>query len=74
MKINAVKLKDWIDSEFKSYSTPPVQQKEEIAQELGIGVATLYRWLKEDNRHIEAVGSGDDGYLIVWKMDRVVTP
>ncbi|MEL7309553.1 MAG: helix-turn-helix domain-containing protein [Pseudomonadota bacterium] len=64
MQANLIPLSKWIESQFKSYSTPPRQQKEEIASELGIGVATVYRWLKEGNRYIEETGadiSGENG-------------
>ncbi len=74
LKTELVRLASWIDDQYKSYpSIPPRQQKEEVAHELECGVATLYRWLKEDSTYIEQVGPsicGDDGGIIVWQVKR----
>ncbi|CAL9957171.1 hypothetical protein VPH219E481_0024 [Vibrio phage 219E48-1] len=75
MNINAVTLKSWIDQQYKSYDTPPVQQKEEVAFELNVGVATIYRWLKAGNVYIQELGpdaSGENGPVFIWKMEKVV--
>ena len=70
MYVNLIPLSKWIESQFKSYpNTPPVEQKKETAQELGVGVATIYRWLKDGNRYVELVGSDDDTALVIWKME-----
>ena len=76
MKPNLVTLKQWIDTQYKSYPhTPPKQRKEEVAHDLGCGVATIYRWLKQGNVYIEYVGAsicGDDSGVIVWKMEKSI--
>ena len=73
MYVDLIPLSRWIEIQFKSYpDTPPVEQKKETAHELGVGVATIYRWLKEGNRYVELIGSDDDTALMVWKMEKKV--
>lgn len=74
MNVNLIPLKTWIEQQYKSYpETSPKQQKEEEAENLGVGVATIYRWLKAGNVYIEEVGasiSGDDAGVIIWKLEK----
>lgn len=75
MKPELISLKEWIDEQNRSYDKPPVQQKEEAAYILGVGVATVYRWLKAGNVYIEETGrdhTGEAGPLFVWKMEKMV--
>lgn len=73
MNVDLIPLSSWIEKQFKDYqNTPPVRQKEEVANDLGVGVSTIYRWLKEGNRYIQLVGSDDDVGLIVWTMENKV--
>ncbi len=76
MKPNLISLKSWIEDQYRGYSSiPPKQQKEETAHELGCGIATLYRWLKSGNVYIEVVEAsiaGDDGGVIIWKMEKSI--
>lgn len=75
MKPELISLKDWIEGQNRSYDKPPVQQKEEAAHLLDVGVATIYRWLKAGNVYIEetdADHSGEGGPLFVWKMEKMV--
>lgn len=73
MYVDLIPLRDWIKSQFSSYPhVSPVTQKEETAVELGVGVATIYRWLKEGNRYVQLVGCEDDTALVVWKMEGMV--
>ena len=77
MVINAVTLKSWIESQYKSYpQISEAQRKEETAHELGVGVATIYRWLRDGNVYVELIGSnsGDDSAINVWKLDRMIEP
>lgn len=73
-KIEAVSLKSWIENQYKSYpNISPRQQKEEVAHELKVGVATIYRWLKDGNIYIEDLGSDDTGgALSIWKMEKTI--
>ena len=76
MVINAISLSDWLKKEYKDYpSMSPVEQKEEAAETLNIGLATLYRWLKAGSVYIQQVSTtdcGDDSRLVVWKMEKSV--
>ena len=75
MHVNLIPLNAWINTQFKSYpDTSPVEQKKETASDFGVGVATIYRWLKEGNRYVQLVGSDDDTSLIVWKMEGLIEP
>lgn len=71
MHVNLVSLKQWIECQYKSYPDASGKtQKEEVAHELGVGVATVYRWLKSGNVFIEDCGSDDTGgALIIWKIE-----
>lgn len=67
-------LSTWIEQQYKSYpSYSPKERKDEAAQTLNVGVATIYRWLKAGNVFIEETGpsmSGDDHGVVVWKMEK----
>ena len=69
-------LSSWIKSEYKAYpSMSPLEIKEDVASTLQCGIATLYRWLKEENVYIECVGAsiaGDDNGLIIWKLQKQI--
>ena len=72
MKAELVSLKSWTDG----MSGTPKQQKEEAASILEIGVATIYRWIKEGNVFLEESGpsmSGDDGCILIWEMKKLVS-
>lgn len=71
MKTNLISLKSWMTDNCGS--DPTLKQKEEAAFILGVGIATIYRWLKEGNRYIEDLGSDDcGGSLMIWKMEKLV--
>lgn len=73
MKIDSVSLKHWINTRCGNGS--PKDQKEEAAFILGVGVATVYRWLKAGNVYLEDSGpsmSGDDGSILIWEMKKLV--
>jgi hypothetical protein len=69
-------LKSWIEHNYRPYpSMTELEIKNEVAETLQCGIATLYRWLKDGNVYIEDVGAsiaGDDGGIIVWKMQKSV--
>ena len=70
MKAELVSLKSWTDG----MNGTPKQQKEEAASILEIGVATIYRWIKEGNVFVEehAALSDDYGYTYVWEMKKSI--
>ena len=75
--LNSTKsLKSWIESNYRNYpSMTELEIKNEVAETLQCGIATLYRWLKEENVYIEDVGAsiaGDDGGVIIWKMQKSI--
>jgi len=73
MKIDSISLKHFIESRCGAGS--PKDQKEEAAFILGVGVSTIYRWVKAGNVFIEDAGpsmSGDDGCVIIWEMKKLV--
>lgn len=73
MRTDLVSLKTWIEGNCSHSGT--IKQKDEAAFLLGVGVATIYRWLKAGNVFIEETGvdmSGEGGPLFVWKMEKVV--
>ena len=76
MNTNMMSLSQFVSSEI-SYSTAPLRDaKEDIAHTLGIGISTLYLWLKSGNYyigHIESSQAGDDSALTVWKMEKILT-
>ena len=73
MRTDLVSLKNWIEGNCDHSGT--IKQKDEAAFLLGVGVATIYRWLKAGNVFIEETGvdiNGEGGPLFVWKMEKVV--
>lgn len=73
MVIRMMSLRSWIESQYKSYpQIPEAQRKEETAHELGVGIATIYRWLKAGNVYVQLVGSEDDAALVIWKEERII--
>ena len=70
MKAELVSLKQWTDEHDGS----PRQQKESAAFVLQVGVATIYRWIKEGNMFVEdhAALSDDYGYTYVWEMKKAI--
>jgi hypothetical protein len=68
MKAELLSLQSWINE----FSGTPVCKKEEAASILEIGVATIYRWLKDGNVFIEACDNEDYGCVIVWHMKKCV--
>lgn len=70
MKAELVSLKSWVDG----MSGSPRYQKEEAACILEVGVATIYRWIKEGNVFIEACADmGEDyGHTYIWEMKKSV--
>lgn len=69
MKLSLIPLKDWISSNCGN--VPSVEQKEEAAFILNVGVATIYRWLKSGDVYIEDLGSDDcGGSLMIWKKEK----
>ena len=73
MRNDLVSLKTWIEGNCGHPGT--IKQKDEAAFLLGVGVATIYRWLKAGNVFIEETGvdmNGEGGPLFVWKMEKVV--
>lgn len=73
-RIELTPLSDYIKEQFKSYpSISERERKEETAHELGVGIATVYRWLKQGNVFIEIIGpsiAGDDACIQVWKLEK----
>lgn len=73
MKTNLTPLKHWMADNCGS--EPTLKQKEDAAFLLGVGIATIYRWIKEGNRYIEETGcdeSGEMGPVFIWKMEKEV--
>lgn len=73
MNIKLVPLLTWIESECGNGS--PSKKKEEAAFILGVGIATIYRWVKEGNVFIEeyeASIGGDDAAVSVWEHKKIV--
>ena len=70
MKAGLVSLKSWVETMAGS----PRLQKEEAAGLLEVGVATIYRWIKEGNVFIEVCGDlGEDyGHTYIWEMKKSV--
>lgn len=74
MKPELTSLKSWMDSQYQSYPNMSAREKKEAeAVNLGVGVATIYRWLKAGNVYIEfnpPSTCGDDSSLCVWKLEK----
>jgi hypothetical protein len=70
MRAKLIDLRSWCDG----MSGSPKQKKEEAAFILQVGVATIYRWIKEGGVFIEecAALSDDYGYTYVWHMKKAI--
>lgn len=70
MKVDLVSLNQWVETMPGS----PRLQKEEAAALLEVGVATIYRWIKEGNVFIDVCGVyGEDyGQTYIWEIKKSV--
>ena len=73
MNLKLTPLSVWIESDCGNHS--PTKQKEEAAFILGVGIATIYRWVASGEVYIEhhcASISGDDAAVSVWEHKKIV--
>lgn len=76
MRTNMITLASFVNDEVSKSTFPIREVKAVIADELEIGISTLYSWLKSGNyyiEYIEASQAGDDSAFTVWKMEKFLT-
>ena len=69
-------LKSYVSKEERISGLTPLDVKKSVDLNLGVGIATLYRWLKSGDYYIKLLHSGtEDGEgpgLAVYKLEKIV--
>ena len=72
MFLKKLTLKDWLEKIESGSELSPLQAKEWAAKEIGVGISTVYRWLKDGNVYIEELGSDGWAGVTVWKIEKTI--
>lgn len=71
MRIEISKLEDWVNQLAIDINCSPFKAKEITANELNVGIATIYRWIKEGLFYVQEVYSGDEiSGIKVFKLEK----